>query len=186
MLNFCDCWYCKFQERQIQLKTFEDGLHKITTPRVRAKCFLFVMKRACNGASSCNLMFVFFSHKVKYVIVRLFSACFLPRDPGPCNEEILRYHYNSNPTVKDCVGFIYGGCRGNANNFGTLEECISQCRDKVSLRTTAKTKKDKEVKVSKRIPGCTGEHGCCDDYVTPAKGPNQEGCPGKAISFLFV
>jgi len=105
------------------------------------------------------------------------SACFLPRDPGPCNEEMLRYHYNSNPTVKDCVGFIYGGCRGNANNFGTLEECISQCRDKVSLRTTAKTKKDKEVKVSKRIPGCTGEHGCCDDYVTPAKGPNQEGCP---------
>ena len=115
----------------------------------------------------------------------LFSACFLPRDPGPCKGKELRYHYNSNENVKDCVGFIYGGCRGNANRFQTLEECISQCRDKVSLRTTAKTKKDKEVKVSKRIPGCTGEHGCCDDYVTPAKGPNQEGCPGRVISCSF-
>ena len=31
---------------------------------------------------------------------------------------------------------------------------------------------------AKFIPGCAGEYGCCDDGVSPAKGPNQEGCPG--------
>ena len=88
---------------------------------------------------------------------------------------MLRFHYNNDPNVRDCVGFVYGGCRGNANNFKSAEECTSQCRDKIRLKTIVKTK---DVKASKRIPGCTGKFGCCDDYVTPAKGPNQEGCPG--------
>ena len=112
-------------------------------------------------------------------------ACFLPRDPGPCKEEILRFHYNSDSNVRDCVGFIYGGCRGNSNNFKTAEECSRQCTDKISLRTTVVTKKSEGAKVSKKIPGCIGQYGCCDDYVTPAKGPNQEGCPGKSKTRLY-
>ncbi len=31
------------------------------------------------------------------------------------------------------------------------------------------------------LPGCIGEHGCCSDGVTSAKGPNQQGCPSKFI-----
>lgn len=40
-------------------------------------------------------------------------------------------------------------------------------------------KVDEDVIVqTKFIPGCVGEFGCCEDGVSPAKGPNQEGCPG--------
>ena len=109
----------------------------------------------------------------------ILTACFLPRDPGPCKGQMVRYHYNNDPNVKDCVAFVYGGCRGNGNNFETAEECVSQCRDKVDLKTVPTVAEKKENKKVKRIPGCSNEFGCCDDYVTPAKGPNQAGCPGK-------
>ena len=61
---------------------------------------------------------------------------------------------------------------------------MSQCRDNIGLKTTQKTMKKEEGKVVKRIPGCSGKYGCCDDYVTPAKGPNHEGCPGKIILMI--
>ncbi|XP_065054572.1 uncharacterized protein LOC135683288 isoform X1 [Rhopilema esculentum] len=105
------------------------------------------------------------------------SACFLPADPGPCKGRKLRYYYSNDPSVKDCVAFMYGGCRGNGNNFESAEECVSKCRDPVSLRTTVPVAKKIESKTVKKIPGCNSEYGCCEDYVTPAKGPNQAGCP---------
>ena len=40
------------------------------------------------------------------------------------------------------------------------------------------TKDEEVVLQTKFIPGCVGEYGCCEDGVSPAKGPNQEGCPG--------
>ncbi|XP_037086588.1 papilin-like, partial [Pollicipes pollicipes] len=41
--------------------------------------------------------------------------------------EIDRYYYD--PASGRCRRFIYGGCRGNANNFETMRECMSTCRD---------------------------------------------------------
>jgi len=38
------------------------------------------------------------------------------------------------------------------------------------------------------VEGCNNQYGCCEDGVTPANGPDQEGCPGKskdADSFLY-
>ena len=111
-------------------------------------------------------------------------ACFLPADPGPCKGRKLRYYYSNDPNVKDCVAFMYGGCRGNGNNFESAEECVSKCRDPVSLRTTVSVAKKVESKTVKKIPGCKSEYGCCEDYVTPAKGPNQAGCPGIVRRFF--
>ena len=37
---------------------------------------------------------------------------------------------------------------------------------------------------AKKIPGCNSQHGCCDDYVTPAEGPNQAGCPGTESNLM--
>ncbi|KAL1446261.1 hypothetical protein MTO96_044635, partial [Rhipicephalus appendiculatus] len=51
-------------------------------------------------------------------------------DKGPCFAYFPRYYYNT--TTNACEQFIYGGCRGNANNFETLERCESKCGD-VSL-----------------------------------------------------
>lgn len=38
------------------------------------------------------------------------------------------------------------------------------------------------------IPGCNANSnfGCCSDGLTPATGPNQQGCPGKTYLLLIT
>jgi hypothetical protein len=51
--------------------------------------------------------------------------CKLPADIGPCRAAKPRYHYNT--TAGECQLFNFGGCRGNGNNFHTIEQCQSEC-----------------------------------------------------------
>nr|prf inhibitor,chymotrypsin [Vipera ammodytes] len=51
--------------------------------------------------------------------------CYLPADPGRCLAYMPRFYYN--PASNKCEKFIYGGCRGNANNFKTWDECRHTC-----------------------------------------------------------
>uniref|UniRef100_A0A8D0C2U0 Uncharacterized protein n=1 Tax=Salvator merianae TaxID=96440 RepID=A0A8D0C2U0_SALMN len=51
--------------------------------------------------------------------------CQLPMDRGPCRASIPRFFYS--PSQKRCILFLYGGCRGNSNNFETREECRKAC-----------------------------------------------------------
>lgn len=46
-------------------------------------------------------------------------------DAGPCYAYVTRFHYD--PHSDECFSFTYGGCQGNRNNFGTLEECRAHC-----------------------------------------------------------
>ena len=73
---------------------------------------------------------------------------------------------------------MWGGCIGNKNNFVDYNACMKQCKGHVpaaiiegGVDVTAELQ-------AKFIPGCVGEYGCCDDGVSPAKGPYQQGCPG--------
>nr|XP_008117945.1 PREDICTED: protease inhibitor 3-like [Anolis carolinensis] len=54
--------------------------------------------------------------------------CHLPPDAGPCFGYIPRYFYN--PKSDKCEKFIYGGCRGNQNNFKTFKSCHYTCVEK--------------------------------------------------------
>ncbi|KAH0999610.1 hypothetical protein HUJ04_006003 [Dendroctonus ponderosae] len=36
-----------------------------------------------------------------------------------------RWHFDASALT--CVQFVYGGCRGNQNNFLTFEECLNTC-----------------------------------------------------------
>ncbi|KAK8759647.1 hypothetical protein V5799_002722, partial [Amblyomma americanum] len=53
------------------------------------------------------------------------TACLEPKNTGPCQAYFPRYYFNN--ATKTCEEFIYGGCRGNGNNFATLQECQSRC-----------------------------------------------------------
>uniref|UniRef100_A0A8C3IVQ0 BPTI/Kunitz inhibitor domain-containing protein n=1 Tax=Chrysemys picta bellii TaxID=8478 RepID=A0A8C3IVQ0_CHRPI len=53
------------------------------------------------------------------------DICQLPPETGPCKGQIPRFFYN--PASRTCERFIYGGCRGNGNNFRTLLECQQAC-----------------------------------------------------------
>lgn len=47
-------------------------------------------------------------------------------EPGPCTGYFNRWYFESRKMM--CVPFIYGGCRGNRNNFLTSQECMEACQ----------------------------------------------------------
>ncbi len=51
--------------------------------------------------------------------------CQLNSDPGPCRGSMLRYYFNSQNA--QCEQFTYGGCRGNRNNFRSVQDCQRTC-----------------------------------------------------------
>jgi hypothetical protein len=46
-------------------------------------------------------------------------------DSGQCRGSYMRYYYNVH--TQSCAPFEYGGCRGNQNNFLTVEDCLRAC-----------------------------------------------------------
>lgn len=57
--------------------------------------------------------------------MRFAVVCMEEADPGPCRGYFQRWAFI--PQKLMCVPFGYGGCRGNRNNFLTLEECNNTC-----------------------------------------------------------
>ena len=51
--------------------------------------------------------------------------CSKPKVTGPCRARKERFYYDIE--TEKCVEFIYGGCKGNENNFISLEECNNAC-----------------------------------------------------------
>ena len=60
-------------------------------------------------------------------ILPFYPVCRLPMDPGPCRAELHKYFFD--PSIGQCREFVYGGCRGNANKFSSMEECESTCHE---------------------------------------------------------
>ncbi|XP_054714370.1 papilin-like isoform X2 [Uloborus diversus] len=53
------------------------------------------------------------------------DICRLPKDGGPCNEFREQWYFDYES--EQCHRFIYGGCKGNANKFGSFYECQKKC-----------------------------------------------------------
>ena len=52
--------------------------------------------------------------------------CYQPRDDGGCRMfGGTKWYYNAK--LGKCQKFTYGGCGGNDNKFGSLEECQAAC-----------------------------------------------------------
>ena len=70
------------------------------------------------------------------------ESCLLPKESGPCRMSLPSFFYDS--TSGKCLPFFYGGCRGNANRFETLEDCeraciaTSEASESVALEITAR------------------------------------------------
>ncbi|XP_076591980.1 kunitz-type protease inhibitor 2 [Chaetodon auriga] len=44
---------------------------------------------------------------------------------GPCRAAFRRWYYNTE--TSSCQSFIYGGCKGNNNNYDSKESCMAAC-----------------------------------------------------------
>lgn len=55
------------------------------------------------------------------------EKCKLPAEVGRCRGGHRKFYYNQE--AKACEEFAYGGCRGNANRFNSVEECESECKE---------------------------------------------------------
>ncbi|XP_044730136.1 papilin isoform X2 [Chrysoperla carnea] len=53
------------------------------------------------------------------------DVCQLPKEEGPCNGRHERWYYNAESDK--CDRFLYGGCKGNGNNFNTEDACSQKC-----------------------------------------------------------
>ncbi|KAL1512853.1 hypothetical protein ABEB36_002368 [Hypothenemus hampei] len=53
------------------------------------------------------------------------DPCEQSKSEGPCRGQYRRYFFDK--SSGQCQEFIYGGCRGNNNNFLTIEACKQRC-----------------------------------------------------------
>lgn len=56
------------------------------------------------------------------------NRCLLQPVRGPCRSRIKRFYYHV--AKRNCYSFIFGGCKGNGNNFKSYGECMKACRPK--------------------------------------------------------
>ena len=55
------------------------------------------------------------------------NVCLQAKEEGPCEAMIKSYYYNKNSDT--CEVFWYGGCHGNGNRFGEINQCRAHCID---------------------------------------------------------
>uniref|UniRef100_A0A8C6YIM8 Serine peptidase inhibitor, Kunitz type 2 n=1 Tax=Naja naja TaxID=35670 RepID=A0A8C6YIM8_NAJNA len=55
----------------------------------------------------------------------LSDRCHSPKTVGPCRASFHRWWYNA--TSQLCQKFIFGGCKSNANNFISEQDCFQTC-----------------------------------------------------------
>ncbi|KAM6961308.1 kunitz-type protease inhibitor 1a [Aplochiton taeniatus] len=51
--------------------------------------------------------------------------CMAAMKVGPCRSSFPRWHYNG--ASSKCEKFVFGGCKGNLNNYLSIEECSKVC-----------------------------------------------------------
>ncbi|XP_030633148.1 kunitz-type protease inhibitor 2 [Chanos chanos] len=120
------------------------------------------------------------------------AKCQAPPLTGHCRAAHRRYYYN--PATGTCEQFIYGGCRGNQNNYETAEECQTTCTVRV-VPSSRKSTEDQETGDDQEACMAPSEPGPCRAYFKmffyePSSGSCQPfvygGCRGNSNRYSTV
>ncbi|XP_024856616.1 eppin isoform X1 [Bos taurus] len=97
-------------------------------PRIQGNCE-FKERDECSKNKKCpkHEKCCFFSCGRKCLNLQQ-DICSMPKEAGPCMALFHRWWYDK--TNNSCSSFIYGGCRGNNNNFQSQAVCQSACSAK--------------------------------------------------------
>lgn len=107
-----DSWVCKWNgERCVGTgRDFSAGVEAVSGVSDVSKPAGYVVKKAAKGSSPRM-----------EALPPADDLCSLTADTGPCRSAISRWTWSSKKS--SCTRFVYGGCRGNANNFASSSEC---------------------------------------------------------------
>ncbi|XP_022237771.1 spondin-1-like isoform X2 [Limulus polyphemus] len=86
------------------------------SPAATNKCNLELMEKTTCVADRLDCTLYFFDAK---------EICNEPKEVGPCRGYSSHWYFD--PTKGMCLQFIYGGCRGNRNNFKRYSDCKQFC-----------------------------------------------------------
>ncbi|KAL7987688.1 hypothetical protein Chor_006607 [Crotalus horridus] len=82
------------------------------------------------------------------------EQCLLPLATGSCNRHLPRWHFDAFSGT--CMHFIYGGCKGNENNFLQESDCLAECVNVHDSRISGKNDNDivslKSTQIEKSLP----------------------------------
>ncbi|XP_056151027.1 low-density lipoprotein receptor-related protein 11 [Lampris incognitus] len=96
------------------------------------------------------------------------GPCVSPPDFGPCKAAFPRWYYDRKAGA--CKHFLYGGCKGNHNNFLQEADCVSECMQKTA--TVASPTIRQIETAAPKLPGSRSQQES-DVYITkpyPVKG----------------
>ncbi|XP_077484626.1 PI-actitoxin-Axm2b-like [Amblyomma americanum] len=63
------------------------------------------------------------------------DSCALEPERGLCYAAFTLYYFDA--ATGTCEEFLYGGCGGNDNRFGSLAECLATCASSATKTTSA-------------------------------------------------
>lgn len=81
---------------------------------------------------------------------KFFYKCGFPKEASVCRAHFLRFYFDQEQN--NCQQFRWGGCNPNANNFETLEECESTCREFRQCNRSQRFESDLEKNLALKRP----------------------------------
>lgn len=88
----------------------------------------FESEQDCGKICQAKEKGLFFVKRISLIFIiqkNNLDICTLEKDSGTCDQYKIMWYYDS--LHGECKNFYYGSCGGNANRFGTEQECQLRC-----------------------------------------------------------